>query len=153
MLSTHHSDGGASNPSGYVGACMTAGVFTTDSYPSAYRGRFLYGDYTYNTILAATVDDNDELVEVVVAGSAVTDVDEVVLVLVEVLLLDVEVLVDELVLVEDVLLLDDELVLLDVEVLLDVDVLVDELVLVVVTLQPPPLTGHAAARTRFSSST
>ena len=82
----------------------------------------------------------EELVDVVVAGCAVVDVDEVVLVLVEVLLLDDDVLVDEL-------------VLLDGEVLLDDDVLVVELVLVVVTVQPPPLTGQASPSTRFSSST
>jgi hypothetical protein len=91
----------------------------------------------------------DVLIEVVVGAGALVDDELLVLLLLDVLLLDDEDVLDVVLVLDELLVLDE--VLVD-DVVLD-DVLVDELVLVVVTVQPPPLTGQASASTRLSSST
>ncbi|HMN95762.1 MAG TPA: PQQ-dependent sugar dehydrogenase [Phycisphaerales bacterium] len=61
----HHGNPQLSNPPGFVGFCSIGGVFYTGtSYPTRYRGRYFFGDFSSGWIRALSVSELDVVVKV-----------------------------------------------------------------------------------------
>ena len=63
IVTWNHSNPALSQPPGIVGATCIGGAFYTASlYPTGYRGRYFFADYTQDWIKLALVDGNNNLV-------------------------------------------------------------------------------------------